>query len=153
MLLQGQEFLEGGGFNDWQPLEWEKAEKFKGIVQAHAHLIALRKNQHNNTIGLTGQCVNVIHLNEESKVLAYHRWEMGGPGDDVMVIINFTNEQKSNYFVNFPRDGAWQVRFNSAWEGYSPDFKDNPVESVESQNGNAALELAPYSVLILSQNT
>jgi 1,4-alpha-glucan branching enzyme len=57
MLLQGQEFMQGGSFSDWEALDWEKAAHFSGIVEAHKHLIGLRKNQYSNTAGLTGQSI------------------------------------------------------------------------------------------------
>ncbi len=153
MLFQGQEFMQGGGFNDWQALDWHKSKEFSGIVLAHKHLIALRKNQHGNTRGLETQSFNVLHLNEESKVMAYHRWDRGGPGDDVVVIINFTNRQQPDYSINFPRSGTWTVRFNSDWNGYSKDFSNQEITDVQTDSGSAKINLAPYSVLILSQDS
>jgi 1,4-alpha-glucan branching enzyme len=152
MLLQGQEFMQGGSFNDWQALDWKKAQQFSGIVMAHKHLISLRKNEFDNTKGLTGQSFNILHLNEQNKVLAYHRWENGGVGDDAIVVINFTNSKQSDYVINFPREGIWKARFNSSWKGYSPDFEELGVSETIVQNGNGKLNLAPYCVLILSQD-
>lgn len=152
MLFQGQEFLEGGSFNDWQALEWNRSEKLSGIVLAHKHLIALRKNQYGNSRGLTGQSFRILHLNEESKVMAYHRWDQGGAGDDVIIVFNFANRQQKDYFINFPRTGTWYVRFNSDWKGYSPEFKDTSISEVSVDGDGATVSIAPYSVLILSQD-
>lgn len=152
MLFQGQEFMEGGSFNDWQSLDWTKAEKFRGIVAATTDLVALRKNAYGNTAGLLGNTLNIIHLNDESKVLAYHRFDKGGPNDDVVVIINFANRVQKDYHLFFPRKGLWRVRFNSAWKGYSRDFKDIHSADVEVENDTATLNLAPYSVIIFSQD-
>lgn len=152
MLFQGQEMMEGGSFNDWQALDWEKTERFAGIVLAHRHLIALRKNAYGHTRGLQGQNISIMHLNEESKLLAYHRWHNGGPGDDVLVIMNFANRTQKDYAVNVPRDGRWIVRFNSDWKGYSSDFKDTALQDVVVQNGTGIITIAPYSILILSQD-
>jgi 1,4-alpha-glucan branching enzyme len=153
MLLQGQEFMQGGNFNDWQALDWKKAKELSGIVMAHKHLISLRKNEFDNTKGLTGQSLKVLHLNEQDKVLAYHRWENGGPGDDVIVVINFTNRELGGYLINFPKKGIWKVRFNSSWKGYSPDFEEMGVSEAIVENDNGKVKLAPYSVLILSQDS
>jgi 1,4-alpha-glucan branching enzyme len=152
MLFQGQEFLEGGSFNDWQALEWDRAEKLAGIVTAHRHLIALRKNQHHNTRGLTGQSFTILHLNEENKILAYHRWDQGGEGDDVVVVFNFANRTQKDYIINFPRAGTWTTRFNSDWKGYSPEFKDTEISAVTVEDGTGAITIAPYSILIFSQD-
>jgi 1,4-alpha-glucan branching enzyme len=151
MLLQGQEFMQGGSFNDWQALEWDKAEQFKGIVEATAHMIALRKNVHGNTAGLSGQSFNILHVDDGQKVMAYHRWQNGGTGDDVIIILNFANTTYENYSLPLPRDGEWHVRFNSTWSGYSPDFKDLKVGDVTAQNGHGTFVLPAYSALILSQ--
>jgi 1,4-alpha-glucan branching enzyme len=151
MLFAGQEFMEAGSFNDWQALEWKNVEKFRGIVQAHQHLISLRKNQYNNTKGLVSQNFNVLHLNEGDKVLAYHRWDKGGAGDDVMVVINFANRSYDDYWINFPNNGVWKVRFNSSWNGYSDDFENIGVSEVNVENNSGKLSLGSYSVLLLSQ--
>jgi 1,4-alpha-glucan branching enzyme len=151
MLFQGQEFIQDGSFNDWQALEWDKAVQFAGIVTAHQHLIALRKNQYDSTAGLTGQSFNILHVDESNKVMAYHRWQNGGPGDDVVVIINFANKTFEEYKLAMPRDGNWQVRFNSAWKGYDPEFKTVEIGPINSENGQGVFVLPPYSILILSQ--
>jgi 1,4-alpha-glucan branching enzyme len=152
MLFAGQEFMESGSFNDWQALNWKNVEQFRGIVQAHSHLIALRKNQYGNTKGLISQFFNVLHLNEGDKVVAYHRWDKGGPGDDVLVVINFANKAQNDYILSFPREGTWKVRFNSSWKGYSSDFEEVGISETTTANGRGKLNLAPYSVLILSQD-
>ena len=152
MLFQGQEFMETGSFNDYKELDWQKAYKFRGMVEAHRHLIALRKNQYDNTRGLVEHCFNVIHLNEDNKMLAYHRWERGGPRDDVIVVLNFANRVQKDYRIYFPRDGLWRVRFNSDWKGYSPDFKNTDTKDIEVAGNSGAVDIGPYSAVILSQD-
>jgi 1,4-alpha-glucan branching enzyme len=153
MIFQGQEFMQGGSFNDWQALNWKNVEQFSGIVDAHKHLIALRQNSYNNTLGLISQSFNIMHLNEAEKVLVYHRWDKGGPGDDVIVAINFANKEQKDYWINFPNDGVWKVRFNSNWKGYSPDFEEIGVSETKAENTSGKISLGPYSVIILSQDT
>jgi 1,4-alpha-glucan branching enzyme len=152
MLLQGQEFMQGGSFTDWQALEWDKAEQFAGIVEANAHLLALRTNRHGTTVGLTSQSFNILHVDEDNKVMAYHRWQDGGPGDDVIVVINFANKLLTDYKLPMPRAGRWQLRFNSAWNGYSPDFKDIKLDDINVEDGQGTFVLPPYAALILSQD-
>jgi len=152
MLFQGQEFLEDGTFNDWKEVDWQKAEQFAGILEAHKHLIDLRQNRHGNTAGLQGRSINVSHVDEENKVIAYHRWNNGGPKDDVMVIVNFGNKLHDVYSLNFPRVGNWTVRFNSSWKGYSQEFKEVKVSDIIVEAGTGTLSLPPNSILILSQD-
>jgi len=122
-------------------------------------LIRLRRNWFNNTRGLRGQFMNVHHVNNSDKVLAFHRWENGGAGDDVLVVANFANHGYDNYALGFPRGGQWRVRFNSDWEGYSADFGNQSAYDTFAGQGamdnmpfQANVGLGPYSVLILSQD-
>src|SRR5262249_3361019 len=87
MIFHGQEMLETRtfGFQTGTPVDFSRAAdpKFKGIVQMYHDLIALRRNLAGETSGLTGQNLNVFHLDDGDKTLAFHRWENGGEGDDV----------------------------------------------------------------------
>lgn len=153
MLLQGHEFLQEGDFNNWRELEWEKAEQFSGIVDAHRDLIDLRRNTEGYTGGLLGNNVNVFHNNVADNVLAYHRWNAGGIDDDVIVVLNFSANEFPEYTFVFPLVGSWKVRFNSSYRGYSDEFSDTGLESIESDGSNitVTVPLAPYSAYILSR--
>ena len=85
-------------------------------------MIRLRRNWFNDTAGLKGQSLNVFHVNDAAKLVAFHRWDRGGPGDDVLVVVNLANQSYDSYTIGFPRDGLWKIRFNSDWNGYSADF-------------------------------
>ena len=153
MLLQGQEFMQEGSFNDWNELEWEKADRYSGVVLAHKHLIALRKNTYSNTAGLLGQHTTIIHRNDPDRILAYHRWDKGGPKDDVVVIVNFGEKHFAEYDLTLPHKGIWQVRFNSSWHGYSDDFKDVKVQVIQADaTGKITIPMAKRSVIIISQD-
>jgi 1,4-alpha-glucan branching enzyme len=152
MLFQGQEFMQAGSFNDWQGMDWQNVDDHNGIVEAHKHLVSLRKNVHGNTAGLTSQNVNLMHVDEDNKVIAYHRWNNGGPKDDVVVVVNFYNHAHQEYVMGFPRNGSWKVRFNSTWQGYSNDFKNVAVPEIIVDNGSGSIVLPPSSAIILSQD-
>jgi len=160
MLFMGQEFLEDGWFhNDPQELDWSKAATHAGIVQLYRDLIRLRRNWFNNTRGLRGQHTNVFHIDNAAKVLAFHRWDQGGCGDDVVVVLNFANLSYSSYTIGLPRGGRWCVRFNSDWNGYSPDFgnwfsydADARADSYDNMPFSGNVGLGPYSAIILSQD-
>jgi len=159
LLFQGQEFLEDAYFRDEDPLDWDKLNRFQGIWLLYRDLIQLRRNWFDHTRGLRGQHLHVFHLNNADKVIAFHRWQNGGPRDDVIVLANFSNHQFPSYTMGFPRAGAWRVRFNSDWNGYSPDFGNHqsldPVAFEAPYDGmpcQASLGLGPYSAVILSQD-
>jgi 1,4-alpha-glucan branching enzyme len=160
MLFQGQEFLEDGHFQDGDPLDWKKKESFAGINQAYTDLIHLRRNWNDNTAGLRGENVHVHHVNNNDKVIAFHRWDKGGPGDDTIVVVNFGGKQLTNYDLGLPSDGTWKVRFNSDWQGYAGDFGNAQSFDVGGHWGGrdgmpasgTLNNLGPYSVVILSRD-
>ena len=121
-------------------------------------LIKIRLNQAGCTRGLCGQFTQMYHLNEERKVLEFHRWDQGGPADDVVVIANFANEVQNEYTLGFPASGNWKLLFNSDWRGYSALFENHPsgdIDTVEIGQDTlpcqASVSIAPYSTLIYSQ--
>ncbi|HVW64616.1 MAG TPA: alpha-amylase family glycosyl hydrolase [Nitrosospira sp.] len=158
MIFQGQEFLEDRYFRDDVELDWSKTERHAGIVDLYRDLIRLRRNWFNNTRGLRGQGMHIHHRNDADKLIAFHRWDQGGPGDDVVVVANFANRSYDSYSIGFPRAGLWWVRFNSDYAGYGPDFGNQQgYDTVAVPGGRDDMPCAgnigigPYSVLILSQ--
>jgi 1,4-alpha-glucan branching enzyme len=158
LVFQGQEFLENGWFKAEQPIDWTKLGPYAGITQMYRDLAHLRRNWSNNTRGLRGDRVNVFHVNDSDKIVAYHRWDLGGPGDDVVVVANFSSRWFPSYRIGMPRGGLWYVRFNSDWSGYSADFGNTQTLDTATTPGamdgmaqGAAFQLGPYSVVILSQ--
>lgn len=159
MIFQGQEFLEDGWFVDTDPLDWSKLERFPGIHRMYRDLVHLRRNLCGTTRGLRGRNVQVHHVNDAGKVVAFHRWWAGGPGDDVIVVANFANRAYDEYRVGVPRDGEWKVRFNGDWNGYSPDFGSHPSWHAEAEDipwdgmpFSIGIGLGPYTAIIFSQN-
>jgi len=159
MLFQGQEFLEDGWFDDRDPLDWEKARRFRGIRLAFHDLIRLRRNLEGFTRGLTGAHVDVFHQNHEAKVIAWNRWYDGGPRDSTVVVMNLTATAHEFYEITLPAAGEWKVRFNADWCGYCEDFDDTEVLTVEGRTGVighpaplGGLALPPYGFIILSQD-
>jgi 1,4-alpha-glucan branching enzyme len=159
MLFQGQEFLEDEWFQDQDPLDWERAGELAGIVDLYRDLIALRRNAEGTTRGLTGQHIDVYHVDGEAKVVAFHRWEEGGPGDDVVVVANFRNQTVEDHVVGLPQDGLWRLRFDSHGAAYDEDFEGQVSADVEATEGaqdglshGGLVSLAPYSAVIFSQD-
>jgi 1,4-alpha-glucan branching enzyme len=158
MLFQGQEFLEDDWFHDQNAIDWGKVERFSGILAIYKDLAALRLNCSGLTKGLTGQRMEVYHINQEDKLLAYHRWEEGGPKDSVVVVVNFSTHQREGYWIGFPIEGEWAVRFNSDSKVYENAFGDLGSTAVHAGSGEqdglparGQISISGYSALILSQ--
>jgi len=160
MLFMGQEFLEWGAWSDARELDWSKAARFSGIQNLYRDLIRLRRNWFDNTRGFRGHQINVHHVNDGDKLIAFHRWDRGGPRDDVVVILNFANRAYPAYRIGLPRGGLWRVRFNSDWRGYSDVFTGQPSYdfwAVPGGNSDAMpfggdVGIGPYTAVILSQD-
>jgi 1,4-alpha-glucan branching enzyme len=158
MLFQGQECLEDGYFQDTDPVDWGKCGTFAGIRTMVRDLVHLRRNLRGTTQGLRGGNVNVFHVNDDANVIAFHRWDRGGAGDDVVVVANFSGETFGGYELGLPRGGTWHVRFNGDWRGYDGDFGDTASPRATAWDGgrdglgyHGTVGVGPYSVVILSQ--
>jgi 1,4-alpha-glucan branching enzyme len=159
MLFQGQELIEGSWFSDEEPLDWSKRHRHAGLLQLHRDLIRLRRNVDDTTRGLRGPRITVHHRGYEARVLAYHRWEEGGPRDDVIVVANLSATAYPDYRVGVPREGRWRVRFNSDWAGYDAEFEALPTLDAdadpEARDGmpfSILVSIGPYASVILSQD-
>ncbi len=158
MLFQGQEFLEGEWFRDTVPVDWDRSDEFQGIVRLYRDLIHLRLNRQGDTRGLCGQHVRIIRVDENAKVIAFCRWMEGGARDEVVVVANFHRDARNDFRIGFPAAGAWKLRFNSDWKGYSSLFGNHPSADVTAHEGecdglpsSAAVNVGPYSVLVFAR--
>jgi 1,4-alpha-glucan branching enzyme len=158
MLLQGQEFLQTGGFDDVSPLAWNHRELFPGFLQLHRDLVSLRRNEFGRTRGLTGSGIHVFHVNNADKVIAFRRWHSGGDGDDVVVVMNFSGVTRENYRIGMPIPGAWRLRLNSDAAAYDPEFANTPAfdgsafaPAYDGYPVSMTVNLGPYATLIYSR--
>ncbi len=141
------------------PLDWDRSDEFHGIVRLYRDLIRLRRNRSGATRGLLGRHVRIHRIDEDKKLIAYHRWDAGGRGDDVVVVMNFHHRARDHYRIGFPRGGLWKLRLNTDWTGYSDDFGDFDSFDIDAHRGeydglgfSGVVAVAPYSALIYSQD-
>jgi 1,4-alpha-glucan branching enzyme len=161
MLFQEQELLATGAWSPGDNFDWSRRNQLDGIFRLYRDLIRLRRNFDNNTRGLRGQHVHVHHLNDNDKVIALHRWDQGGPGDDVVVVMNFGHQQFDTYSLGFPGPGLWWCRLNSDASTYDGSFGNfgstltvaDPSDPADPDHMpcRARIGIAPYSLLIFSQ--
>ncbi len=158
MLFQGQEFIADRWFQDKDPLDWSRAGAFRGIVDLHRTLNRLRRNLDGTTLGLTGPHVDVFHVDDDQKMIAFHRWQDdGGPRNSVVVVANLANRPQDHYRLALPRAGQWRVRFNSDSSYYEPSFGNHPspdvvAEAAGQDQAEGDVSIGPYTLLILSQD-
>lgn len=153
MLFQGQEILETHWFDDQHPLNWDRAEQHAGLLQLYRDMVGLRTNRVGQTRGLTGPNLAILYQNDEQRVLAWHRWLNGGPGDDVVVVANLSSRPQTDLPIGFPAAGTWSVVFNGDSEVYGDKFGGHAVNDVvvedvdESRHG--LVEVGAYSCAVL----
>lgn len=159
MIFEGQELLEDRWFQDKEPIDWSRVEDEHGILGMYRDLIALRRNLSGMTRGLCGQNSHIFHFDDKDKVIAFHRWDKGGPADSVVVVVNMTNHNYDGYIIGFPRAGWWKTRFNSDSYNYGPTFANYPTPDVEALpeefDGlpcSGKIGIGPYTVVIFSQD-
>jgi 1,4-alpha-glucan branching enzyme len=159
MLFMGSEFLEWRTWSDGQDfcMDWGRVSRFPGFVDLWRRLVRLRRNWENNTRGLRGANTRVYWASDEDGVIAYHRFDQGGPGDDVVVVANLRNRGFPNYNLGFPRPGTWYLRFDSDARVYGSDFSNLGYDTTAAKAPNqgmpcsANVALGPYSLCIYSQ--
>jgi 1,4-alpha-glucan branching enzyme len=155
MLFQGQTIMADGWFQDTTPVDWTNAGKFSGVSRLYRDLVRLRLNLDGFSKGLCGQHIQVHHVNNQDKMIAFLRHENGGPNDHTLIIANFSARDWTAYEVGVPQAGHWAARFNSDWAGYREDLGDFCVQDImaiarekDNQPALAAISVAAYSLSI-----
>jgi 1,4-alpha-glucan branching enzyme len=132
MFFMGQEFMEDKYWSDspnyfadsliwWDGLDSDRA------MRDHLRFVSeLAQVRHTNA-ALCGDRINVYHVHNDNRVLAFHRW-LEGTGDDVVVVVSLREQTWWSYELGFPRGGEWTEIFNG-------DVYDNWVNPVAAGNG------------------
>ena len=159
MLFQGQELLEDRWFDDTVPIDWSKSHRFAGILQLHRDLIGLRRDTDGWSAGLKGPYTAIIRADDAAKVLAWHRWLEGGPGDDVVIVANFSTRPLLDLPMGLPWPGRWRIRLNSDSTVYDAQFGGGIADDLDADGGplddqpaSGLVSVASYAVVILSQD-
>lgn len=118
MLFMGQEFLEDKQWSDdfvahrdlllyWAGLD-------RGDKQMLDHLRFTREllDLRRRSPALRGQGFRVVHVHDQNRVLAFHRW-VEGQGHDVIVVAHLADFTRVGYRIGFPCGGDWREVFNS----------------------------------------
>ena len=111
-----------------------------------------------NTFGLTGHQIEIIHLNNETKILAYTRTHKDHLDNPTLIVLNLSSNVYGNYKIGSPKSNDLKTIFNSTWQGYdSDDFetvetKLTIVENEECDHKEHSLSFAidSYAALIIN---
>jgi 1,4-alpha-glucan branching enzyme len=165
LLFMGDEFADdgvpgsgSGGWTETRALEWSNTNTMSKVVNDTSALIDLRKNASGTTKGLMGEHINVFHVNDAyGDVLAFHRYDVGGTNDDVIVLANFSGNSWSSYDIGMPSGGTWTIRYvSNPPSGSNPGDLDDTITPVLQTKDElpytGTFKLGEYSVLIISKN-
>jgi 1,4-alpha-glucan branching enzyme len=158
MLFMGQEFLEDKQWSDnleQQPgllLHWAGLDGGDKQMLDHLRftrdLIRLRWQYP----GLRGEGFRIVHVHDQNRVLAFHRW-VKGLGHDVTVVVHLAPASRFDYPIGFPGGGEWREVFNS-------DVYENWVNPEPVGNGgrifaepDATHDLGHSAPLVLPANS
>ncbi len=130
-LFMGQEFLEDKQWQDQpdSPLQiwWEGLNQgdksMVDFLRFTREIIEARKRLK----GLTGGGINVFHVHNDNRVVAFHRWTPS-EGHDVVVVASLNESTHFDYELGFPIGGYWKEEINS-------DVYDNWVNPWAVGNG------------------
>lgn len=150
MIFMGQEFLEDKYWSDapnpaafiwWDGL---REDRHMADYQRFTRDVIKLRNNHPS---LRGEDINVFHVHEENRVIAYHRW-LSGIGRDVVIVASLNETTFWNYDLGMPLSGRWLEVFNS-------DAYDNGMgHQVSGNNGqinawNGAMHGLPCSTTLV----
>ena len=167
MIFMGQEFLEDKHWTDWQGkpellIWWEGLEgKDKAMADQHRftrEMMWLRRKQP----ALRGDGLNVFHVHNGNRVIAFHRW-VPGLGRDVVIVASLNENTFYNYSyrLGFPGGGHWLEVFNSdTYDNFfNPNVQGNPggvTADGPGQDGlpnSAGITLPANSILVFARDT
>lgn len=139
MLFMGEEILEdrrwsddpqAGGIPNW-PAFHAGNKILDDFLRFVRELLAVRAAQP----ALRGEGLNVFHVHNANRVLAFQRW-VEGQGNDVVIVASLNESTYYNYDLGFPAQGQWREVFNS-------DVHDNWVNPQTAGNGGAVIASGP----------
>jgi 1,4-alpha-glucan branching enzyme len=125
MTFTGQEFLEYRNWSDNPEFskntltQWDRLKNdsvASNFLRFARDVIALRLG----LPALRDEAVNVFHVHNQNRVLAFHRW-IEGAGEDVVVVMSLNDSTFWSYDLGFPGGGRWREVFNSDYYDHYPN--------------------------------
>jgi 1,4-alpha-glucan branching enzyme len=132
MVFMGQEFMEDKYWSDSPNyfadcLIWWDGLKSDRAMSDHLRFVRELIQVRANYPALCADPINVFHVHNDNRVIAFHRW-VDGIGGDVVVVVCLREETWWSYQLGFPLGGTWREVFNS-------DVYDNWVNPLTAGNG------------------
>ena len=138
-LFMAQEFLEDHQWDENPAgpnlIAWDRLNDADHVASDHLRftqdLLRLRQNQP----ATRGDLVHPFYVNDQDRVLAFHRW-LEGTGQDVIIVASLAESTYWGYQIGFPFAGTWNEIFNS-------DVYDHFVNPIVAGNGGGVSANGP----------
>ena len=106
-------------------------QKHEGIETLVSDIIHLRTGEMPGGKGLRSQHIEFLHVNNETKILAYKRFDANDPTEPVLVILNFSNQEYKDYGIGLNENQPFMLKINAGSEIYDNAFSNMEVADVE----------------------
>lgn len=148
LVFMGQELVEDKEFHDSNPLDWDRGNISKGSTKLFRDLIRLRRNLDGRGAALQDTRIRILEEKPEKQFLAYRRYLTGKPGDDIVVLVNFSPEPIEDMPFTFPRAARWEMLVNTDDPQYGPEFTGKAAKHEDFENNTLPVSLAPFTAQI-----
>jgi 1,4-alpha-glucan branching enzyme len=166
MLFMGQEFLEDKWWSD-DPNRTDRFIWWAGLEGRDRHMsdyhrftrdfIWLRRRHP----ALRSEPINVYHIDNFNRVIAYHRW-VPGVGRDVVVVVSLREQTfyDHSYALGFPESGHWNEKGNSdlfdhfanPWVQGNPGGVDADGPPMHGMGQSARITIPANSILVFTRD-
>jgi 1,4-alpha-glucan branching enzyme len=162
LIFMGQSFLEDKQWADdagnhpelllwWDGLDFGKDAHMGRFHRFMEELIWLRRAEP----ALRSETLSVLHVHEENRILAFHRW-LPTVGRDVVVVASLNDNIFSSYELPWPIAGDWHETFNSdSYDDYSANGNGGGISAYEAprdgQPATARILIPSNSVLVFAR--
>jgi 1,4-alpha-glucan branching enzyme len=157
MLFMGQEILEDKYWSDspdyyadsliwWDGLASDR--RMRDHLRFMRDLIGVRRAHP----ALMGDRIRVFHVNNDNRVIAFHRW-VDGAGSDVVVVVSFNESTWYSYEIGFPRGGLWREIFNSDLYEQFPNPSVAGNGGAVTANGGPLHDFPSSAALLIPANS
>jgi 1,4-alpha-glucan branching enzyme len=131
-----------------QDFEAERKTNGKNLFAFYSDLIRLRLG----SPGLRGSAIDVLHVHNANRVLAWRRW---GEGEDFLVLASLNNRPfGEGYTISNPRlpDGQWKEVFNSDSQQYGGDGIGNFGAEIPAGGGVLGAVISANGFIVLKRD-
>lgn len=101
----------------------------------------------------------MLHVNHETKILAYKRFDENNVSNSVLVVLNFSNQDYGDYGIGLHENESFELKINASSKIYDQAFSELPVDDVtvveehtDAKNWTGKINIPAYGALIFTKS-